>query len=844
MICACMSVPGSAEVQYREAESARDSGDHHVAAELFERAAVAFDLAGEPVHQAAALTEAGRSRHRLLDPREAVHCYDRAAQILRNCEHRDSRTLAKHLVRVLTNLGQALHDLGEPETAMTTFEEALRLAGELDELEYAWVANSVGRLYRQLGRPTEARRLLSDAYDVFGRRDRRRDAAHAANNLGAVCNDLGEHDASIAYFEAARQAYVELGDGRYAAMTEANLARQHLVLGNLDAGLKAIEGALSTLDDPESSVWNATALQTKSHLQWETGMREQALVTLLQAAAIFERVERRFEHATTMGIYAGRVLELGRFDEGLEHAERTLQELEQMHDGMRGEELRADFLDHISAVYAALVASYVEAGRHEDAFAIAERAKARTLALLVVQLTDTPIEEEHALVDIRREIGALRDALAPGAPRTDADARRRLERRADELRLALRSIEARLGASVLATPRNPGAASASARAGVPRATLLLEYVVGAGRSSLIAKLGDVIESHPLPASEVLEREIQALRHHMDLGIRSPGANALYRMLLKPVEHLLDATDELLIVPDGALHDLPFAALLRRKPTPGAPPATHAWLVRTHAIRYVHSVQVAAALAARQTQRSNATEGRIAAFAVPEPGDVSSAKSSAGVDLPADALRTSARIGAKLEALPFTLSETERICRALGYGGAFEHPMRVNREAFTIRSDVAATKRAVTDAAAQRRYRYWHFACHGLVDPELADHSGLLLARTENDEDAYWRAYEIAQAQLPCELATLSACETGLGRKVHGEGVLGLARSFIRAGADSVCVSLWQIGDEHTADLMDTFYRSLGAGEGKARSLQRAQLTSVACNIPPSHWSAFVLVGAE
>jgi CHAT domain-containing protein len=149
----------------------------------------------------------------------------------------------------------------------------------------------------------------------------------------------------------------------------------------------------------------------------------------------------------------------------------------------------------------------------------------------------------------------------------------------------------------------------------------------------------------------------------------------------------------------------------------------------------------------------------------------------------------------------------------------------------------------------RRARYVHFATHGLLDERDPQYSGLVLTlergtKETSPEDGLFQVYEIFGLELSADLVVLSACQSGLGKEIRGEGLVGLTQAFFYAGAPSVMVSLWSVADRSTADLMVSFYGQLAAGSGKAEALRQAKL-ELRRNERfghPYYWAPFVLVG--
>lgn len=146
-----------------------------------------------------------------------------------------------------------------------------------------------------------------------------------------------------------------------------------------------------------------------------------------------------------------------------------------------------------------------------------------------------------------------------------------------------------------------------------------------------------------------------------------------------------------------------------------------------------------------------------------------------------------------------------------------------------------------------QFRYVHFAAHGVVDEENPRRSGIILSLDGSDkEDGILQMTEIMRLKLNADLVTLSACRTGLGKLVNGEGVLGLTRAFLYAGTRSVIASLWNVNVTATAELMTAFYRNLKRGLPKDEALRQAKLELLNGKQPawrhPYFWASFVLMG--
>jgi CHAT domain-containing protein len=188
-------------------------------------------------------------------------------------------------------------------------------------------------------------------------------------------------------------------------------------------------------------------------------------------------------------------------------------------------------------------------------------------------------------------------------------------------------------------------------------------------------------------------------------------------------------------------------------------------------------------------------------------------------------------GLKLSSLSHTEQEVKRIAQY------FDRDLR----------DIYLGQQASEDKLKHLRlsdYKIIHFASHGYLDDRFFNRSALILSVNENAaEDGFLQVREIYQLRLNADLVVLSACQTGKGKLEQGEGVLGLTRAFISAGAKSVVSTLWNIDDQVSSDFMTTFYQHLLAGKSKTQSLRAAKLTMIHSHYNhPFYWAAFVLNG--
>jgi CHAT domain-containing protein/predicted negative regulator of RcsB-dependent stress response len=523
-----------------------------------------------------------------------------------------------------------------------------------------------------------------------------------------------------------------------------------------------------------------------------------------------------------------------------------------------------------------------------EAFRIVEQGKARSLldmlgdaraevregvpAALVARKADNMArQQEIANLLGGVSLPSLRDA-APKQSVAELEAElERLSVEFDSLENQIRTSSPRYAALTRAKPLTLAEVQ---RQVLDDSTVLLEYSLGTHQSYLFAATRDGLTLHRLPSRERIERLVIELRQQLipaglrraiagintestrGLTLGSPStapanvaayataAHALYGMIVAPAASSL-GDRRVLVVAEGALNYVPFESLVKN--TQGVDYAALSYLVKTNEIVYAPSASVVAEVR-RQAKRDARGSGMlVVADPVFDAADLrlqgssqSAVRARASVHRMAlsSALAdvTNVKTGnLKLTRLDGTRSEAEEIAKlARASGGQAD-----------LWLDFEANE-ANLHARKLDGYRVLHFATHGLLDAERPQFTGLAFSLVgQTGADGFLRVDEVFNLRLGSPLVMLSACETGLGRERRGEGVIGLTRAFMYAGAPTVGVSLWSVGDKSTAALMPEFYRRLLAGrEGAPAAMRASQLAMIAGKTysAPFYWSPFVIVG--
>jgi CHAT domain-containing protein len=382
-------------------------------------------------------------------------------------------------------------------------------------------------------------------------------------------------------------------------------------------------------------------------------------------------------------------------------------------------------------------------------------------------------------------------------------------------------------------------------------TALLEYSLGEERSYAWLVLRNSIRSFELPPKKTIEDlarsfyELVALQNGplRDATAARQRAKAellamrLGAMLIGPVQDAIQGK-RLVIVPDGVLCYIPFDALGE----PGAPSGRYTPLLAAHTISSLPSASVLPIIRSQSLKRMIPPK-MVAVFADPvfDRSDprVRTAGRGIGPARPSaanlsDHPQTRSVQTASLNRLVFSRREAQAIYSLF--------PNRLAKLSLDFRANLSAVT-----GPGMAEYRIVHLATHGFLDSEHPDRSALVLSLVDQDGNAqqgFLKVADIFNLQLPAELVVLSACQTALGSDIKGEGLVGLTRAFMYAGAKRVIASLWKVDDLATAELMTAFYRSLAAGKNPAVALQAAKLALIRKPAwsSPYYWAGFELQG--
>lgn len=746
----------------------------------------------------------------------------------------------------LNNLGPYYRRLGDVETALHHYSQALAIFERLGERRWqARTLNNIGFAYLTVGELERARAFFLRALPLW------REAGDKANetvtllNLGRTFHGLGETGRALAYFKKALELSLAAGNRRYATSARQRLGEFYLDEGDPSSAKTELELVLTSLRESGQRSQQAETLELLSRVALALGDLPKAETLATEALGLYRAVRHPGGEAAVLATLARVRRAEKRFDTAREHLEAALRTLETLHGYLGDPSQRASFLATQREVYELYVDVLMQLhlrspGEGYDLAALAGSERSHSRSLLAVL--------EGVGAGLEREVEpALRERLRAAEQRFGAKVRRQLavlDRRhgteeellaEQELYAALNDLDEVRAELRRKSPRYASLSRAETldapaiRGLLDDETVLLEYLLGGERSYLFWVTRSAVATYVLPPRRKIEA--LAVRLHEQLsGVHQrtetarEGLRDLGEMLLGPItEQLRD--ERLAVVADGALHFVPFAALT----VPGSGGAP---LLARHEVVYLPSASVLASQRKLDAPVTSTKTVAVLADPIFDRQDPRLAASAAPPGTDSEALRSGLT---GLSRLTYTRQEAAAIAALVPPGQRL------------VALDGAARRSRVVDGELAS-YRILHFATHGLVDSRTPELSGLMLSRLDGDGralDGFLGLYDISNLGISAELVVLSGCRTALGKQVRGEGLVGLTRGFMVAGARRVVASFWQVRDQATTELMARFYHAMLTEKLRAPAALRAaqlELREQRRFRDPFYWAAFALYG--
>jgi CHAT domain-containing protein len=574
---------------------------------------------------------------------------------------------------------------------------------------------------------------------------------------GVIEADLGNRSAAVSDMKAALQLADHMHNYRGLTDVGGTLAQTYFDAGQLQEALEAIDAAIQANSKIPNELYLAPAnLALKAKILDRMGRAAEADGLFRKSIALVDSMIRR---ASTMSV------------------ERQL-------------------LSEMSDIYSGYFAYLSDKNQYQAALQVLENVRGRLESEALAHHSSQPL---HQPTPQEQELTRLNIALI----NTDDPKKR------DALLDRIYQTEINLGPSKLATASiNHPVTLAQLQRTISPGQLLIEYVLAKPASYALAVTDSSIRAYRLKTGPTIESEVKRYRDEIHAKLADPSlGQALFNDLLAPIQEYSTHKD-LVIVPDGELHLLPFSALVNHG----------AYVLASHSVDVAPSSTAFELLEEHSEQQASAEMPYIGVAAWTQPADgrnpVVRAISGPEKD--------------QFVPLPHSETEVEAIARDLPQPNTILLGRNATETNFKRLSGESAD--------------VIHLALHGYADVDYPDRSALIFAPEPNGpDDGLLQAREIRDLHIRAKLVTLSACDTGVGPVGETE-VTNVVNAFIEAGANSVVSTLWDLDDESTEHLMTTFYSHLASRQRKVDALRLAQLDMLNKGLSPYFWAGVQIVG--
>ncbi len=782
-------------------------GEYPKALDYFQQSLAIDKQIGNKSGEGTTLNNIGAVYNSLGEYHKALDYYQQALAILKQIGNKAGEGT------ILNNIGEVYRSLGEYPKALDYFQQSLAIHKQVGNKPMEGTTlNNIAAVYNSLGEYPKALDYYQQSLAIAKQIGYKAAEGTALNNIGGVYRSLGEYPKALDYYQQALATFKKIGYKAAEGTTLNNIGLVYRSLGEYSEALDNYQQALAIHKKIGNKPMEGTTLNNIGLIYDNLGEYPKALDYNQQALAIFKKIGYKAAEGTTLNNIGLIYDNLGEYSKALDYYQQALA----IHKQVDNKPMEGTTLNNIGALYKTT-------GKYPDAektlFAAIE-----ILESLRPGLTD---EQKISIFDTQADTyDFLQESLI--AQNKTNKALEISER--SKARALVELLSSKFNSNQQLNIKPPNIEQIKQIAQQQKATFVEYSVIDESQLYIwvIKPTGEVtfkqvdIKSLDTPLTELVKNSRVSIGARGRAGIdvvpvknpvnQKQNLQKLHELLIKPIaSHLPTNPDERVIfIPHESLFLVPFPALMD---------ASGKYLIEKHTIMTAPAIQVLELTNKNNAQKLN--------FNSLQPKDllVVGNPTMPIVGIP------------PVQLSPLKGAETEAKAIAKLF----------NTTALTGNQ---ATKSTVLQKISSARVI--HFATHGLLDGkdfgELTPGAIALAPDKFNNSDklsdvneGLLKTTEIIDLKLNADLVVLSACDTGRGQ-ITGDGVIGLSRSLITAGASSVIVSLWKIPDDSTSELMTEFYRQWEKTGDKAKALRNAMLITMKTNPEPIDWAAFTLIG--
>lgn len=705
---------------------------------------------------------------------------------------------------LLNNIGIIYIDLGYYDKAIDSLKRSLEIDRQLEnDISISKDLINIGSAYRykaiesgNKGDFYEALDYYSECLQIIKKIQDEKTEIQILNNIGSVYSDLENYNDALKNFQKAYKKAEEIEDIEAMGMILNNIGIVHFNLGNYEESTKYYQKAIDL------------ALGIKGgQILWE------AYLELANASVKQNKLE-----------------------EALKNYKSSISIIEDIRSEIKLEELKASYLgtDKRITAYHNLIDLLVTLHKDNpdkrydiEAFNYLERAKARSfLDRLELSKVDISRSVDPKLINEERELmkdisSLYTKLLAAGlSPQEKEHIQEELNNYENRLEALKREI--RTQSPAYADFKYPEIITLeeTQKDFLDKKTAFFAYSVEKNNSYLFVITKKSLKIFSIPKRDNLKDQVSNyLKIITDKDNRNFHlGHTLFQSLILP--GLEDGIENLIFIPDDILNYLPFEALITDK-------QTNNWLIKDYKIAYVPSISSFREIIQNKRAHRNKARLDILAFGDPHLGSLESEENGGDI-------------------LQNFYSSTAFNFSRLKYSGY--EIQKINSLFKKTKSRIFQRETATEEQLKKHNlgdYKIIHFATHSLIDDKKPARSSIVLSLDKDpQEDGFLQMREVYDLKLNSDLIVLSACQTGLGQFIRGEGIEGLNRAFFFAGASSVLMSLWSVNDQASAQLMERFYHHLRSSESISNALRKTKLEMIHSDAlsHPFYWAGFIVSG--
>jgi CHAT domain-containing protein len=703
-------------------------------------------------------------------------------------------------------------------------------------------------------------------------------------HVADIHSDAGRYRDAVTYYQKALAVRRDIGTTKSrndAAVLYSSIAHVYMKMGRLDSAAEALAGAseLQKSSNQKNIVQQALLLKRFGNLhrarrQYDAAVRsyQDAIIVLTggstpagtEIVPVVENSTHKKELLELLNLKASLYEErfaATQHRADLQHAMTHYQSALDLVDDLRrqystdGSKLMlagesASLYGNACRLAVTLFRKTGDPAYKERAFLIADRSKANILldevfdgeAKHFAGIPDSLLEKENGLLQqiASLDVQIQKSVEVGAAPNTIAKlSGLKFDLRAQHARL-LDVLEENYPAYFTLKYDRPVTTVREIQSAIAHGTVIVHYVAGPREVYAFALSRDRLTVQVLPnvsrINTLIERYTGALRRYDETEYRTAGT-ALYAAIIRPLEHSLAGAQNIVFIPDGNLHYVPFDALPAGSES-GRDLTSLEYLITKYTISYSYSAAFYMKMRGASEQGTGAGHS-FAGFAPVFRDSTKNGEFLANRSFVEGSGITDHRSitvdGKKFNELPYSEQEIDAIARSFG---TRTMPYRT-----FLHTDATETN----FKRYSKGYDILHVATHGFINEQNPKLSAILFSQPSSDtmeDDGILYVSETFNLDLNADLIVLSSCESGIGTLVQGEGMMALTRGLFYAGARNIIYSLWKVSDKQTYVLMDRFYNELHSGKSYAAALRRAKLSMIASKESafPAKWSGFVLMG--